>query len=898
MKHCWNWIVLSALVGHALALDKTWGDDPSDRASESWLLPIPELDADAKIPKLQEVVGHGWAQDISSHSQIERYLQALVAAAPDRTLLESYGKSYEGRALYYLVISAPENISRLETIRENNLRLADPRVSSPEEARHLVEKAPAIVWLAYSVHGNETSSSDAALITAYHLLADQRETTQQILKDVVVIIDPLQNPDGRERFVNVYRETRGAFPQEEFLASEHTERWPGGRFNHYLFDMNRDWFLQSQVETQGKVAAYLRWQPQIYVDAHEMGRDAHYYFDPPMDPINDLILPNQRAWFQRLGREQAHRFDQYGFPYTTREMFDAFYPGYGSTWPTMQGAIGILWEQAGVRGKVIARSDETKLHYHDGVRHHYISGLSTIETASRHRELLLSDFYQARSDGVRSGRQGPVQDYFLLEGEKPSRCAQLAEMLTRSGVEVHRVKAAVQVKATSTNHGESGEHSIPAGSYHISLSQPASRLVRILLERHSDMGEEFIKRQLDRLERRLPDEIYDVTAWSLPLSFGVNCLAVSGATEIESERVLEVNLGGQVKGGPAKLAYLVSAEDDGVPRALAQWLQSGLRVHIADQPLKLNGVRFSKGSLILKVHENPESLHDQVSDAAVKFGLTIHATDTGLVDEGAHLGGPDVRWVKPARVAMVVDRPASYTVGHTWYLFDQFLQYPVTRVAGRLLGSLDLTKYNVLIMPDGNYTDQDAPSDRTVARIQDWVQSGGTLIVVKGAAAWASGDKVKLLSAKAEKKPAKSLGPAQPGSEAAPPAGPAAEKQQGEPPDPVPGAFLRATTYDDHWVTFGMPRNLSLLMNGNLILTPMKPTEGRNLVSFVPQDKLLASGFCWPETLKQLAGKPYVLYQAHGEGHVVAFTDDPNFRAMCPEAQRLFWNAVLLGAAH
>jgi hypothetical protein len=899
-----RWLVFVSLIPILLDLTQCRAQEADDRKSPTWLLPSAELEVDDKIPTLKEVVGHTWGEDVSSYAELERYLHVLVAPAKDRSRLERYGKSYEGRSLYYLVISSPNNIERLEEIRTNNLRLADPRQMPADEARKTASDSPAVLWLAYGVHGNETSSCDAALLTAYHLLADRSEKTRETLEKLVVIIDPLQNPDGRERFINVYRETRGVFPQAEPLANEHTERWPGGRFNHYLFDMNRDWFLQSQTESRSKIAAYLEWHPQIYVDAHEMGRDAHYYFDPPMDPINDLILPHQREWFHRLGKHQAEMFDRYGFAYTTREMFDAFYPGYGSTWPTMNGGIGILWEQAGVRGKVIDRSDETTLHYHNAVRHHYVSGLATIEFAVARRQQLLEDFYQARADGIRLGREGRMRDYFLLEGRTPYRAAALAELLRRNGIEIRRVQATLRAQTTSVNDGTRQERSIPAGSYHISLAQPASRLIRTILDRHTDMGEEFVKRQLDRLERRLPDEIYDITAWSLPLAFGVTTLATHGATDVDSLPVVEPTCSGAVIGGPAKLAYLVSSEDDGAPLALMRWLRAGLRVHVADQPLKLKGVDFAKGSLILKIHENPQTVHEAASEAASQLGLTVHATDTGLVDHGAHLGGPDVRWVKPPCVAMLVDRPASYAVGHTWYLFDQVWKYPVTRVAGRSLGNLDLTKYNVLVLPDGGYSDVDVPNERTVSRLKDWIRSGGTLVVVKGAAAWAAGDKVRLVASKVEKKPPKPTDskPAVDSLGSAPlapsPAGPGAERPDGEPPDAVPGAFLRATVYDDHWVTFGMNRTTDVLLNSNLILSPLKAVDGRNLVTFSDADKLLRSGFCWPETIKQLAGKPYVLYQANGDGHVIAFTDDPNFRAMCPEVQRLFLNAVLLGPGH
>lgn len=895
-------VAAASLLFTSLILANSQADDPSDRRSPTWLLPNLDGPADDSIPTLSDVVGHTWAEDVSSHAEIERYLQALAAAAPNRTRLNSYTKSYEGRSLYTLLISSPENLERLDEIRTNNLKLADPRETAAEQAKQIALEAPAIVWLAYGVHGNETSSCDAALVTAYHLLADRTDKTRDALQKLVVVLDPMQNPDGRERFINVYRETRGAFPQSEPLATEHTERWPGGRFNHYLFDMNRDWFLQSQVEARGRVAAYLSWHPQIYVDAHEMGRDAHYYFDPPMDPINDFILPRQREWFHRLGKHQAALFDQHGFSYTTREMFDAFYPGYGSTWPTMHGAIGVLWEQAGVRGQLIDRSDETQLHYHDAVRHHYISGLATIETAVAERQQLLEDFYQARADGVRLGRDGPVRDYFLLEGRTPFRTAQLAQLLLRNGIELRRVQSPAKLETTSMNDGIRQERPIPAGSYHIALTQPASRLVRILLDRHTDMGEDFVKRQLDRLERRLPDEIYDITAWSLPLAFGVTTLATGATAEVDSVPVESISGTGEVVGGRAQVAYLVTPEDDSAALALIDWLRAGLRVHVADQPLKLNGTDFAKGTLIVKVPENTDAVHDAVAAAAEKYSLKIYATDSGLVEHGAHLGGPDVHWVKPPRIAMVVDRPASYTAGHTWYLFDQVWHYPVTRVAFRSLGSLDLSKYNVLVLPDGNYSEFEGGGDAALSRLKDWIRSGGTLVTVKGAAAWAASDKVKLLATKREKKAPKA-GDSKTGAEAAESTAagstpPGSDSQSFESPDPVPGAFVRATVYDDHWITFGLNRTTDVLLNSDLILSPVKPADGRNLVNFASADKLVRSGFCWPETIKQLANKPYVIYQPLGAGHLIAFADDPNFRAMCPEMQRLFLNAVLLGPGH
>lgn len=859
------------------------------------LLPAPELQPDPQVPTLRKVVGHDWAREITSHAEMERYLNALVKAAPDRTALVPYGKTYEGRTLYYLVIAKPENLQRREAVRAANLQLADPRRTPPEKARELIARNPALVWLAFGIHGNETSSTEAALLTAYHLLADRRPETRRLLDDAVVLIDPLQNPDGHERFVNVYRETRGVFPDPQPLAAEHTERWPGGRFNHYLFDMNRDWFLQSQCESRAKAAAYLHWQPQIYVDAHEMGHNATYFFSPKAGPVNPFILPPQIESQELLARQLARRFDDHGFAYTTREMFDGFFPGYGSTWPTLQGGLGILWEQAGVRGLVIDRDDERQLRFHDAVRHHYVSALATLEFAASHARRLVEEFYESRRRSIQLGREGPVRHYFLLAGKAPQRAAGLAELLRGNGIEVQRVTKTVKAKCTDIRTAQEGPREIPASSYHIDVAQPAGRLVRALLDRQVEMDREFVERQLQRNADRLPDEIYDVTTWSLPLAWGVDCLSTEASLEVAGEPWDGTPRAGQVAGGRAKVAYLIPDHDAALP-ALAAWLRSGLRVHVADRDFQLGDEACPRGTLILRTHENPDRIHDAMVRAAKEFRLRILATNTGLASEGAQLGGPHVQWVRPPKVALLVDRPASYSVGHTWYLFDQVVRYPVTRVAGGNLSRLDLGDFNVLVLPDGDYGVRDAPGEKDVARLRQWISEGGTLVLIKRAASWATGKPVGLLSVQAKKKPLEAT-PAAKETADKPPAGSAGDAAA-EPAAPSPGVFLRANVFREHWLTFGCPEAMDVFFEGNTIFTPTAPSKGRNLVSFLVKPDVLTSGFCWPETLELVAETPYLIYEPLGAGHVVAFTGDPNFRAMYPATQRLFLNAVLFGPGH
>jgi len=858
-------------------------------------LPLADLQADPQIPTLQKVIGHSWGRDITSHAEMERYLRALVKAAPDRAALVPYGKTYEGRTLAYLIIASPEHLQQREAIRAANRQLADPRNLTPDEAHDLTANQPALVWLAYGIHGNETSGPEAALLTAYHLLADRRPATRKLLDNVVVLIDPLQNPDGHERFVSVYRETRGVFPDAQPLATEHTERWPGGRSNHYLFDMNRDWFLQSQRESQARAAAYLNWQPQIFVDAHEMGSDATYFFTPKADPINPFYLPQQIESLDLLGRQLARRFDEHGFAYTTREMFDGFYPGYGSTWPTFQGGLANLWEQAGVRGLLIRRSDEQTLRLADAIRHHYVSSLATVEFAAANARRLVDQFYEARRRSIQLGEEGPVRDYFLPPTANPQRTASLAGLLRNNGVEVRRVSRAFKVDCDDMRTAQHERRQIPAGSFHIPVAQPAGRLVRVLLDRRVDLEPEFVQRQVQRNADRFPDEIYDVTAWSLPLAFGVDCLAAASAVQVPSEPWDGVRQAGRVVGGRAQVAYLVPDHDAALPAVLS-WLRQGLRVHVADRDFRLGDDDCPRGTLILRTAENPDSLHAAMAQAARDHGLRILAAQTGLVSAGAQLGGPHIKWVRPPKAALLVDRPTSYAAGHTWYLFDQVWRYPITRVAGSNLSRLDLNEFNVLVLPDGDYSGREGPGEKDIGRLRQWVSDGGTLVLVKRAALWATQKPVALLGVQAKNKPARLPAESKPAADK--PAGEATAEPAAEPADAAPGAFLKADVFREHWLTFGCADTLDVFYQGNVILTPPDLAKGRSLVTFAAASDALASGFCWPETLELVARTPYLLYEAQGAGHVVAFTDDPNFRAMYPASQRLFLNAVLFGPGH
>ena len=870
--------LLVTLLGH-------WASAQAQRFE----LPLAGLDADTLVPSIKSAFGYDWGDEISNHAQIALYLKKLNESAPQRSRLVEYGHSYENRSLNYLVISSAENIERLDEIRANNLKLADPRNCDAEQAKILMENSPAVVWLAYCVHGNEISPSDAALLTAYHLLADQSDETKKLLRNLVVIIDPLQNPDGRDRFVNVFRETRGLFNQSNPYSNEHTERWPSGRSNHYWFDMNRDWFRHSQQEVRAKVSAYLDWQPQIYVDAHEMGRNSTYYFPPPADPKNPYLLASQSEWFSKLGRHQAGWFDRFGFGYVTREIFDAFYPGYGSEWPTLQGGLGVLWEQASARGMIVDRDDETELTYRNGVRNHYVSGLATLEFASENRLELLSGFYESKTSAIQLGIGGEVKHYFIPR-KKPERSRQFVEMMLRNGLEVGKLESEITVECTEVRSDSKSPQTFPPGTYHIAVSQPGSRLLRSLMDRSIEIDEKFLRRQLERNQLRLSSEIYDVTAWSMPLAFGIESFACADNLDVESVPFASQDSRFENEFVEAKVAYLVPPSDLAM-KALCCWLQERVRVHVADQPFKIGSRRYDRGTLILKVSENDDSLLEKIQFAIRKFGgFEVVATDTAFVEEGAHMGGPDVRWVKPPKVLLAVNRPTNYSSGHTWYLFDQILRYPTTRVNGQSFSSVPLSEFNTIVLPDGRYNSSTGFSESTAKELKDWVSDGGTLITLRGATAWVAEEKIGLLKNTRLKREIEN--PAKDGD----------EKEKAKPekvsPDSSPGVFLHANVFQDHFVSFGFAPDMDVFYSGNIILSPTVETGGRSIVSFGKREGLVSSGFCWPKTLDLLAETPFVIHRPMGKGHIIAFTDDPNFRAMYPALQRLFINAAMFGAGH
>jgi hypothetical protein len=918
MRHVTRSLLAALLAALPVAFVPAQVPDPAPAPQQPF---APGITYDPRIPTIEQVTGHVFGAEISAHAEVEKYLQALAAAVPTRMRLVEYGQSWEGRKLYYAIVGTEANVARLPAIQQGMHRLADPRGLAESEAEKLLRDLPAVGWLANCVHGDEPSGTDAAMLVLYHLLAATNDPVKdKILAECIVLVDPLQNPDGRDRFVHSTRAARGRFPDATPLGAEHSQPWPGGRVNHALFDMNRDWFAMSQPETQARVRAFLDWWPLVYVDLHEMGGNATYYFAPPAEPLNSDITPLQREWLVRYGKNNARAFDRFGFDYFTRENYDSFYPGYGEGWPTFQGSVGMTFEMASARGLVYRRKDDSLLFYRDGVHRHFTASMATLETLANGRDGALRSFLQHRRAGVLRGESGPVRDYVFPNRGDRTRLARLANLLLAQGIEVQRLGSEQRVAASPLGGGDAKEQVFPAGSFVVSMAQPASTLAHVLLHPHFDMDAGFLDEQKRREARRLGTEFYDLTAWALPLLFDVETWTT--VTAVPGERTLlragEAATGAvALRAEPPKVAYVVAWGENGAAALLAELLRLGVKARCIDRKFTFEGVEYPAGSFVVKVQDQPADLHARMRELAALHGVSVRCADSSWVDSGPNFGSNNSLVLKVPRVALAWDRPVNAnSAGWVRYLLEQRYGVPVSPLRTNELSRVDLDRFTVLILPEGNGYGGVLGRGGAEA-IKGFVERGGVLITLGSATRWLTDENVKLLASEAEsrqktkgdkkedRKVEKEGDEGKPVADAEKPA----EKTAAEPfdyqkaitpdkesPPNTPGAILGVTIDPDHWLGFGYPGATNVVHDSNNIFTPVKLDRGTNVAIYAPADQLVKAGFVWDEAKKQLPQKAYLVHQPFGKGHVVAFAEDPNVRAFADGQNLLLLNAVLLTA--
>lgn len=877
---------------------------------------LPDATHDPAIPTYESVIGRPLGDDVSTFAETERYLHALATASP-RITVQRYGESWEGRALYNVIVASPENHQRTAEIQANMQRLADPRGLDDGSVDHLLRSLPGVAWLIYNVHGDEPSGTDAALALAYHLCAAQNDPlVDAILGECVVLLDPVQNPDGRDRFVHGFRGMRGRESDPEPDAAEHNQPWPGGRSNHYWFDMNRDWFALTQPETRARVRLFHQWWPVVVADLHEMGGNSTYYFAPPAEPVNPEVTLPQRQWLERYGRNNATWFDRFGFAYFMRENYDAFYPGYGDGWPLFQGSIGMTYEQGSVRGQRYRREDEIEVHYRDCVQHHFVASLSTLETLARNRQDALATFLEYRRSAVREGDTGRIREFVFPAGSDRGRTERLMGLLAVQGIEVKRATDELRNERTRDYFGgPETARSFPTGTFVVSLAQPQKRLANVLLVQHQEMSVEFLQEQKRRYHRREGTDFYDLTGWSLPLLYDVECYAAADSSRGPIERVDAAPLLDRPTPPPppaaAGVAYLVPWGSHAAAAATVALLAADVRVLGAGKRFTQGGRVYPAGTAIVRVaeHQDRAALHATVTRVAAATASEVIATDTGWVEDGIALGSNDVKALKKPRVALVCDRPTdAYSAGWARYLLDQVYAVPLTLIRTHQLGRARLERFTTVVLPDGTGFG-DAIGKAGTERLKAWIDQGGTLITFANATQWLTDQDVGLLASarEARDRPPDDKVPNDPAGGTTP----AGETKRPPPfrydtailpdkelPGETPGAILRVRLDPDHWLAFGYQGGTNVVVGSRNVFTPLKLDRGVNVAVYEARDRLLLSGFNWDDKLDQLAQKAYLVHQPHGRGHVVAFAEDPNVRGLTRGLELLVLNAILFGASY
>ncbi|MDA8018074.1 MAG: hypothetical protein MPN21_11565 [Thermoanaerobaculia bacterium] len=854
-------IVLSTCALAALVWTPLFADQPLVApTSDGYVLQGPA--ARAGLPHPERFLAYRLGSRYTPHHRVVDYLEAL-AEASDRVRLSEYGRTVEDRPLHLVMISSPGNLARLDQIFETSRRLGT-------EPGPSLEDQPALVWLAYGVHGNETSAAEAALAVAWQLAAGPLED----LEDVVVLLDPLVNPDGRARYVQWFREVSGREPDSHVDAVEHREPWPGGRFNHYLFDLNRDWTWLTQRETRQRLAIYRRVEPQVYVDVHEMSASSTYYFPPPARPVLPLLRGSMDD-FELFGRGNADAFDERGWTYFVREVYDFFYPGYGDTYPTLRGSLGMTYEMAGGggAGKLLERRDGTRLSLADRVARHAVATLETVRTAARNRERLVRRAAQRRAEGLSL----PVRTY-LWRADQPEARA-LADLLVRHGLSVRRLEGQEELRVQPVWPGDEVLRTFRAGTFAASTDQVDASVLRALLEPHHDLASDFLERQKRRLEAGEGEEIFDVTAWSLPLAYGVEAWIHDGrvAGSLLRGGALDTTVLDPVVASP--IGWRVAPQGLAGHKFAAGLFREGVRTRIATAPTRgdLYGSGYrpdGKGTLLVPREGNDAAVIDILTRLSTDTGVVVESLTAGLLADERNAGSGAYRRVVPPTVGLVAGRGVSPTShGALWHLFDQVVQMPVRRLDVDRLANAALDELDVLVLPDGRWG---RVSERARKALDRWLRDGGVLVAIAGAhdlakeADWTEIEPRVVAEASDDSEPpARATDPS------------------------VPGAFVGGQMQIRHRLALGSTQEVAVLMRGSRFLEPSGDPQVDLLV--VRTDEPRLSGLLWPEAESLVAGSLLVGTEGVGDGLLVTFAQDPGFRGFVRSTMDLLLDVVFYG---
>jgi len=813
-----------------------------------------------------EFLPHKLGENFTPHHLLVDYFK-YVAANSDLVKLTEYGRTNEERPLLLAAVSSKKNMDNLESIRQNNLRRAGLLEGQVDETQ-----AIAIVWLGFSVHGNEAAGSESSMQVLYELANPSNKKTKNWLENTVVLLDPSVNPDGYSRYTHWYRRVNALKPDPSPASMEHHEPWPGGRVNHYLFDLNRDWAWATQVETRQRLKVYQQWMPHIVADLHEQFLNDPYYFAPAAQPYHTYITDWQSDFQVEIGKNHAKYFDANGWLYFTKEVFDLFYPSYGDTYPTFNGAIGMTYEQGGHSraGRAVLMENGDTLTLKDRVDHHKTTALSTVEVASKNAERITKQFEEYFKNGKKKP-PGTYKTFIIKSTNSPQKIQSLCRLLDRHKIKYGRLGSLRSVTAYNYATGKESKHDISEFDLVISAFQPKGVLTQVLFEPQSKL--------VDSLT-------YDITAWSLPYAYGLEAYATKQKVEVSQPFNFE-KYKNNLKAVAKPYAYVAVWKSLQNEKFLSVLLQKDIKVRYAQEGFEIANQRFAAGTLVITRADNRKikNFDKIVREVSQKVEQEITAVQSGFVTSGNDFGSDKMTFITKPKIAVLSgEKTFPNSFGQVWYYFEQDLGYLVSLIDANDLKRIALDDYNLLILPEGRYGFNDA----TLEKLNNWISGGGRLIAI-GSANRSLEDKKGFNLTKFAKKTEKTDAEKAEEEEALGKRKAAYhDRERSFIPESIPGAIYKIKMDNTHPLGFGMPDYYFSLKTSSRRYDLLKNTWN---VGYIDEHPLIED-FVGYRLRERLKNSLVFAVQNKGRGSVTYLIDNPLYRAFWVEGKFLFGNAV------
>jgi hypothetical protein len=805
------------------------------------------------IPTPDAYLGYPFGSWHTRYDKMVAYLKELDRLS-DRVSVETMGYTNENREQVLVTFTKPENMARIEEVRKEHLKLTNPSQKAPE-----IKAMPVVVWLGHNVHGNEPSGGESSLLSAYYIAAVEDEEVTKWLDNAVILMEPVINPDGRDRHTHWANMHRGTPPVADSQDREHNEAWPGGRTNHYWFDLNRDWYLATQVESQNRLKAYHKWLPNVVTDFHEMGTNATFFFEPTKENAENPLVP--KAVYRDLNSFFAKYFEKalndIGSLYYTKESYDNLYPGYGSSYPDIQGGLGLLFEQASSRGHV-QESQNGDLEFKFTIRNQFVNALATIRASVDGREMLLKhqrDFFE---EVTKQGKKSGVDSYVVGDAADHSRNQEFWKLLLHHNIEFYHVESDVKLNNESFTKGN---------AVVIPCNQPQYLMLRSIFDKPKTFADSLF---------------YDASAWNLALAYNLPYVETnSKVTQGQRITIQDTEIKQQTV-EKSSYAYLINYSDYFAPKALYHLLKNEVFVKVSSKEFSTKSNEYSYGSLVIPValqrKMDRDKLHELIQKIQLETGVKVESVSTGFSTSGIDLGSNGIDAVQLPKAAILVgDGTSGYEAGEIWHLLDTRVGMPISKLETTRMSRINLSEYNTLVMVDGNY-DKDLTK-----KVKDFVTDGGTLITFKSATEWAIKNKLVDEKLREEKTDSSRTKPRMSYEYANNVAG---AKRTG-------GAIFKTTLDLSHPIGYGFTRNtLPVYRNDN---TVMEPTIGAANSPLMYTGNPWICGYVHPESLARISSSAAVNVASVGQGRVILFAQNPNFRATWYGTNKLFLNALLFG---